>query len=215
MDVYVISGLGADHRVFAHCYFGNHNVIHIPWVVPEKNETLQHYSIHMAAGINTSVPFILTGLSFGGIVCTEIAKIINPHKVILISTIKNHHQLPAYMKAMHWLPLYKAAPLAWAQKMKTSMYYFFGLTNDDEHRLIQQYLDNIDPLYLSWSIDKIIHWENDTIIPQAVHIHGSKDMIFPIHNTNADYIIEGGGHFMLMNKWKEINKILATILSQH
>lgn len=34
-QIYVLSGLGVDHRVFADINFGNHEVVHLSWLVPQ------------------------------------------------------------------------------------------------------------------------------------------------------------------------------------
>jgi len=41
---------------------------------------------------------VLIGLSFGGIMCTEIAKQIPVEKIIIISSIKHSGELPFWMK---------------------------------------------------------------------------------------------------------------------
>ncbi|WP_353717332.1 hypothetical protein [Dyadobacter sp. 676] len=70
MNVYFISGLGADERVFTKLKLDPRlNVKYIKWVRPLKKETLQHYAARLSKQIDTSQPFQLVGLSFGGSGC--------------------------------------------------------------------------------------------------------------------------------------------------
>lgn len=212
MHIYVITGLGADERVFCHTQFNDHTVVHLPWLKVVPSESLQQYAVRIAASIDTKNPFMLMGLSFGGIVALEIAKVYKPHKIILLSTIKTKSEKPAYMKALQKIPAHNYFPLTWMQKMKTTASFMFGVTSSHEQQLINDYVTNIDTTYLKWSIDKIIHWQNDTYPGNVIHIHGSSDRIFPIQNIKADFVIKNGGHFMLMNKAAEVNDVLRKIL---
>ena len=92
--IYLISGLGADKRVFSKLELGDLNVVHLDWIEPLKNETLKSYAMRLAAGIDSSEEFYLLGVSFGGVVAQEIAKILNPKKVFIISSMMHHNELP-------------------------------------------------------------------------------------------------------------------------
>ena len=68
MNVYFISGLGADKRVFSKLQLDDQfSVNYIEWIAPLKKETLQHYASRLVTQIDTTKPFQLVGLSFGGI----------------------------------------------------------------------------------------------------------------------------------------------------
>src|SRR6185312_11284822 len=95
--IYVISGFGADERVFSKLDFGDNDVHFIQWQVPEKDETLASYAERLAKEIVYPNP-ILIGLSFGGMMAIEIAKLIPIEKVILISSIRDRYELPLLMK---------------------------------------------------------------------------------------------------------------------
>lgn len=90
---YVFSGLGADERVFKNLSFGEAEVEHIHWIPPLTTETLAQYAQRIAQRITTPHP-VLVGLSFGGMVAVEIAKILPVEKVILISSAKTRDELP-------------------------------------------------------------------------------------------------------------------------
>ena len=79
MDIYLISGLGADRTIFRNLTFSDATNIHyLDWITPNANESLKSYALRMAETINQSVPFALVGLSFGGMLATEIANVLHP-----------------------------------------------------------------------------------------------------------------------------------------
>ena len=92
MKIYGISGLGADERVFQYLEIGEEIEV-LKWIVPEKNENIVAYSKRLANQINTKEDFILIGVSFGGMIAVELGKIINPEKIILISSAETKNEL--------------------------------------------------------------------------------------------------------------------------
>jgi pimeloyl-ACP methyl ester carboxylesterase len=72
MNIYLISGLGADKRVFSKLGFStNHVIKHIEWIKPNSNEDLSSYARRLARQIDESKPFFLVGVSFGGMIAVE------------------------------------------------------------------------------------------------------------------------------------------------
>jgi hypothetical protein len=61
-------------------------------------------------------------------------------------------------------------------------------------------------------LNEVVNWKNEWIPPNLVHIHGTKDHIFPINYVKADYVIKDGGHLLPMNNANEVTDILKKIL---
>lgn len=209
--IYCISGFGADERVFSKLNFTGNEVHFISWIDPLKNETIEGYAMRMCEQIQYNDP-ILLGLSFGGIMCIEIAKIIATHKVILISSIKTFHEMPMWMRFTRKLKLDKIFPLKTFWFIEPIENYNLGIENDDELKLVKEYRRNIGRQYTNWATHQILNWKNEWTPKNIKHIHGSKDHIFPIRNIKADYIVNDGGHFMIMNRSGEITEIISRLL---
>ena len=138
----------------------------------------------------------------------EIAKILPIQKVVLISSIKNRHELPLWMKICGKLKLNKIAPLKSFKILEPIQNYKLGITNEEELKYARYYRKNISPKYLSWAVNQILNWQNSVTPCPIIHIHGSRDNMFPIKKVSANYCIQNGGHMMIMNKAIEINSIL-------
>lgn len=209
--IYCISGFGADERVFSKINFQENEVHFIPWADPLKKETIEEYAKRLSAQIHHKNP-ILFGLSFGGIMCIEIAKIISAGQVIIISSIKTYHEMPIWMRLSGKLHLDKIIPLKTFPVIEPLENYNLGIENNDELQLVKEYRNNIAQPYTDWATHQILNWKNEWQPENIIHIHGGKDHIFPIKNIKANYTIPDGGHFMIMNRSQKINNILENIL---
>lgn len=205
--IYIFSGLGVDRRVFDNIDFGNLDVEFVDWIDPLKNEPLENYAKRISQKITNDNP-ILIGLSFGGMVAVEISKIIKTEKIILIGSAKNKFELPKFNRISGKLKLNKLIPKSIFKKQNLVTNWIFGIETDSEKQLLKEILKDTDPNFFSWAINEIVNWKNETIPENVIHIHGNKDRIIPFKNVKADFVIEGGGHFMTVNRSKEIQEII-------
>ena len=107
MKVYLIPGLGADRRMYQHQLNIFPTAEVIEYFLPEKDETLTSYAQKMGEKIDTSQPYILIGTSLGGIISMELSRILSPHKIILIASIKNRSEMPLLFRSMKYLKLHR------------------------------------------------------------------------------------------------------------
>lgn len=206
-NVYIFSGLGADKRTFKNIDFSGFDTTFIEWLTPTKNETLENYSLRLTKQIKTEKP-ILVGLSFGGIVATEVAKHIDTEKIILISSAQTKQEIPFYYQIAGLLKLHKLLPTRLLKYPNFLSYWFFGTNNKLDKQLLSNILQDTDPTFLKWAINKIVTWTNTTKHKNVKHIHGTADRILPMKFTKFDKKIIDGGHFMIVNKADELTKII-------
>ena len=210
--IYIFSGLGVDKRVFENIDFSNFNVEFIDWIEPLKNESLKNYAKRISTKITAENPIII-GLSFGGILTVEISKILKTKKVILIASAKNKNELPKLYRIAGKLKINKLIPNSILKKQSFITNWMFGIENENDKKLLKNILRETDSNFLIWAINEIVNWKNEENPENYVHIHGNKDRIIPIKNVKTDFVIENGGHFMTVNKAKEIEKILKNAFS--
>jgi pimeloyl-ACP methyl ester carboxylesterase len=205
--IYCISGLGADEKIFAKLRLDGYELIHIPWLRPEKNETIEAYAHRMAALIKEDNP-ILIGVSFGGMVAIEIARQMPVRKLILISSIKSIDELPRWMKIAGVLRLNKLIPVH-SYKMAGSIgNYRLGVSNEEERNLVRDYRRAADPRYVQWAVEQIVHWKNKWIPDNIVHIHGDHDLIFPARKIKNALVIKNATHLLIYNRAKEVSEFI-------
>ena len=179
--------------------------------MPEPDETIQHYTERMRAGIVEENP-ILMGLSFGGMICTEIAKQIPVSKIIIISSIKSSKELPWWMKTAATLKLNKIVPLKSTRLTQPIQNKMLGIQSEEEKTLVASLRQEVDLPYTNWAVNQAINWKSEWQHHNIHHIHGDNDHMFPIKNIKADYTIKDGGHFMIMNRATEVSTCINDIL---
>ncbi|MEO6316341.1 MAG: alpha/beta hydrolase [Chitinophagaceae bacterium] len=214
MKVYFVSGLAADGRVFKNIQLPDHcSPVFLEWIDPLKNESLRNYALRLAAGIDTSEPFAIIGLSMGGMITTEIARQYTPAHTILISSVTCSAQLPFYFKAAGLLRLHKVVPISLIKSASILKRFFTNEATEDKI-ILRNIINESDSKFLYWAMDAILKWKSDNEPPACIHIHGSSDEILPMRFTKPTHIISKGGHLMIMNKSTAINKILGELLLQ-
>ncbi|TSE08481.1 alpha/beta hydrolase [Aquimarina algiphila] len=215
-NIYYVSGLGADERVFTFLKIENANETFIKWLEPNKKESLDSYSKRLIDQIDRSKPIILIGVSFGGIVVQEIAKHIQVEKLIIISSVKSFKDYGLNLKLASFTKIYKIVPsfiLKWSNKLTAD--YYFGTESKEESKLLNAIINDTDERFMVWAIDKIMQWKNFSQAKyNIIHIQGSKDRIFTNRNIDNTIWIKGGGHFMIVNKANEISDIINQSLAK-
>lgn len=209
--IYCVSGFGADERVFSGLDVGMHIMHFIPWKTPFPGETIASYAARMAGDIVHPQP-VLMGLSFGGMISVEMAKLVPYDKVILLSSVATRHELPFYMKIAGRLYLNRLIPMRPYPFLEPFENYNLGVETPGQKALTREYRKNIDPVYSNWAINEIINWKNDWLPSPVFHIHGGNDHIFPLKKVKADYVIPGAGHLLVMNNAAEVSRILKQVI---
>lgn len=204
MKLYAISGLGADERVFQFLNI-EAEVISLNWIPPQKEEQLKDYALRLAKIINVSEPFALMGVSFGGLIATEISKELNPLMTILISStdvdsgLRNMYGWVGKMRVLHLIP--KKAfdiPSRLASKL-------FGTKNI---RLLHAILADADLGFTKWAVIALTQWKNNIPLEKCIKITGTNDILIPAKMDDHTFLINGGAHFMVVDRADEISQII-------
>ena len=205
--IYLIPGLGADHRVFKNLDFKGLSHTTIEWIVPLEKETLVDYSHRLLKQVKHPKP-ILIGMSLGGMIAIEFSKLIGTSQVVIISSLKSRKEMPFYFKVAAWCGLQK---LFTKRRLVSSMgifYWLFGLSTSSEKSLLNKIIADTDEHFLLWAMNALLHWEGKASPVPIFHIHGDIDRIIPVHFVTANAIIKDGSHFMIINKAPEISQLL-------
>lgn len=213
--IYFIPGLAFDETVAEPLVDEGLSINTINWIEPIPDESIQSYAVRMANLLPKDTEITLMGHSFGGVLVQEISRLIKVKQLILISTCKSKAESSLTLKLLAPLRLntvitkdliLKSFPL-WANS--------YGYALEDEKQVFINMIERNTDTYLSWALRTISQWESDyTIEVPMIHIHGNKDRTFPISNIkNVDYVIDGGNHFMVYSKAREIAAILKKYLS--
>lgn len=209
----MISGLGSDAAIFKNLTFSKEvNIHYLDWIPPKAKESLRTYALRMAEAINRSVPFAIIGLSFGGMLATEMATVLHPQLTVLVSSVPTKLQLPWYYRVFERMRINKLIPVFKPKTAPRFIASFFGVETRDDYECFQQLLKRANPRFTKWAIDSILKWDRTDIPAGLIRIHGGKDKVLPLGNDKVDYLIRDGSHFMIFNRADEISKILGTLI---
>ncbi|MEH6765080.1 alpha/beta fold hydrolase [Aequorivita antarctica] len=212
--VYFVPGLAAGTEIFRNIKFPEKYEIHIlEWLIPDKNESLQAYAKRMALFVKEK-DAILIGVSFGGVVVQEMHDFLKLKKLIIISSVKTQSELPRRMKLASFTKAYKLIPTSLVLSVEDLTKFSIGPKTKKRLSLYQQYLHVRDKKYLDWALEKMVTWNQKEKIEGVIHIHGEKDMVFPIKYIEDCTVIKGGTHIMILNKGREISDKLLEIFEE-
>lgn len=202
-EIYLLSGLGADQRVFDFLELSNFKQIYIEWIEPLPKESIENYAQRLSAQIKTINP-VLIGVSFGGMMAVEIGKLIPTEKIILISSAKTRADIPSYYKIIGFLRVHWLVPVAILKNVNALTYWFFGVSDTKEKKLLREIIKETNGKFLVWAIDQIPNWKNRDSVPNTISIHGTNDKLLPIRSS--EYKVQDGGHLMIITKAEEVSK---------
>jgi len=213
IHVYLMPGMAANPSIFEHIKLPeNQFVIHwLEWIIPNHNESLSSYAKRMCENIHHENP-VLLGVSFGGILVQEMSKHIKLRKLIVVSSVRNKHELPKRMKLARLTKAYKLVPSTLLGNVDLLAKYAFGETITKRIELYRKYLSVNDKRYLNWAIEQVVCWDQEQSIAEVIHIHGEKDAVFPHRHVGDCITVKGGTHVMIINKYKWFNENLPNLI---
>lgn len=179
----------------------------IPWIEPLYGESLADYAVRLVEPLGQLC--CLVGVSFGGIVALEAARLLHPKVCILISSIGHPRELPPWFRAWGWLPAFlNRAALrlvgqvahAWPRKRR----------NRTTIRLLK--LGGATGNWYRWATTAVLAWQpqpwNSEI--RLVRIHGDRDTTFPLRYLHPDVVIPGGGHHLAGTHAPQVAEVISS-----
>lgn len=213
IPVYFMPGLAANPLIFERILLDNtlFDIHYLEWEIPQKDESLSDYAKRIASHIREENP-VLIGVSFGGILVQEIAKHISVRKLIIISSIKTSLEFPKRLQFIKTTRLYKLVPISLMLGFVKLMQLISGKKMKHKMQLYEKFLSVRDVRYLKWAFEKVLSWNCPVANEKVIHIHGSRDEVFPVKNIKNCIVVAGGTHVMIYTKYRWFNANLANII---
>ena len=211
--VYLMPGMAASPTIFEYIKLpeADYKIHWLEWQIPDKNETLEAYAQRMCKFIEFD-NVVLLGVSFGGMLVQEMSKFVKLKKLIVVSSVKSHHELPKRFKLLKITKAYKILPTQLVSNIDLLAKYAFGETIKKRVDLYKKYLSVNDKTYLDWAIKQVVCWEQKEANTDAIYIHGDKDIVFPHSCGGNSIVVKGGSHIMVINKYKWFNENLPKLI---
>lgn len=214
--VYFFPGQGSDDRIFEKIELDStrYQSVFFAYPTPEKRSDLRSYAHQFIDSIDTSSPFVLIGVSLGGMMCVEISDTLKPKKTIIISSAKSRSELPFRYRFQRYLPLYKIFPKRMLLGGAKMMQPIVEPDRNKNKSTFQAMLNAKDPMYMKRTIGLIVRWRRIQQNHKIDHIHGTKDNTLPYRKVDANYTVQGGSHMMTLTEGERIFEIILELLEE-
>lgn len=211
--IYLLPGQGSDKRIFNKINFDGFDTIHLACLIPEKNETMQHYASRMMAQVDTTGSYSFIGVSLGGMISVEMAQLCRPEHVIIISSAKNKYELPRKYRFMQQIPVNKLFSGRLLRALGLVVQPVVEPDSMRERATFKSMMKNKNPLFLERGINMIIHWERTETDPRIIHIHGTRDHTIPFRRVDEVIKIKKGSHMMTLTRAEEVSHVIRAVIA--
>jgi pimeloyl-ACP methyl ester carboxylesterase len=210
ITIYLFPGQGADHRLFSKfCFDPDYRVVHIKYPEPRQNETVRSYAEAVADQIDPKGRYVFVGVSLGGMICADVATMMNPEKVILISSARCRKELPLLYRFQSKIPINRMLPGKWLQWGAQFIQPLWEPDCENARDTFLSMQKAKTPEYYKRTIDMIINWDREKPLDSAIHIHGTDDRTLPIRLLSPDYVVDGGSHLMTLTRGEDVCKLVS------
>jgi len=211
--IFLISGLGADRRLFDRLDLPGYELIYVDWIEPEKQDTITTYAHKLIDKYGIVPQSTVIGVSLGGILTVEISSIITLHKAVIISSIKSVSEIPWYFSLFRELPVYKIIPHGFYAFMGAFIKPLFGGMTAAEWKVFKSMVQHTSPAFMKWAMHAVLRWRPKPLTTKIYQIVGTRDFIFSSKKVkDATVIIPGGTHDMVYKMGGQISLALQSIL---
>lgn len=189
------------------------NSLFTEWLPVGSAQNLEVYAQEFIDHYKIIPSDIIVGVSLGGVLAIEINKILNVKKVITISSIKTSSEHPMLFKVLRKTRAYHLFSPPVLKFGLDLIVPFYG-KKVSSYMWFRKVFKNSDNRFLKWAFYQILHWENEDIPENLIHIHGSRDPLFPAKNAiQIDHLIAHGTHAMIRFKADIIAQIIKKEIS--
>ncbi|MFA6057123.1 MAG: alpha/beta hydrolase [Taibaiella sp.] len=213
---YFIGGIATDIHLYDYPLKKIPNAVYLPFPQHDKGDNIATYARKFIPLIDTANPFNIVANSMGGIITMELVKNIHPEKIILISSVKCREEMPWRLRQLRYSSLHKLLP---GKGFIAGVQYgsrFIKEINKTPgvRKTVIQMAKNNPPDFLYWCVNAIVKWNGKRDYRKdIIHIHGTKDAMFPYRNIRNAVPIINGTHNMLLTRKEEITALLIQHLN--
>ncbi|MES2788002.1 MAG: alpha/beta hydrolase [Planctomycetota bacterium] len=211
IPIYLFPGMSAQFPIFHKLIplLPTSTVIQYP--TPASGESLSHFA-HRIAELLPSDCFV-AGVSFGGIVAQEVARVIRARACFLISSIRGLHELPPWLRVWRWIGTTNCQRLLNGVGRVAALFPA-GLCTRSTLRLRK--LSGASGVWYRWATSAVLGWQPQRTPPDVplIQIHGDADMTFPIRYTNPDIMVPNGLHALPVSHPEAVAKAITTYIAR-
>ena len=213
----LVSGMGADERLFDGQKAALPSVLAAHWIPVEPGDTLPSYARRLAAAVDPRGPCFLGGCSFGGMLALEMTRHLDARACFLIATIRSPDEFPWWLRALE--PFVAALPgfsLGIPGRLVSLVLRVANSRFSPARRSVLRQFADADGRHVRWAGLAALRWK-PTLGPipcPVFQIHGDRDWLLPFRRTHPDLLVRGAGHLLPVTHPEAVNQFLRDHLSE-
>lgn len=217
LPVILLSGMGADERVFSGLKERIGEIWVPRWIPPLERETVASYAERLAGSLAIEGPCFVGGASFGGFLALELAARLNAKACFLIGSARGPEGFPAALRALRRIPwIAGAVPYEVATAFSRAALLSRGASCDAVGTSLLEQLSETDASFLRWACRAVLEWGGAPELSVPVYqIHGRCDPVLPAELARDDAIVEGAGHAISISHPQEVAQFLREKMALH
>ncbi len=208
----LLSGMGADQRVFAEQIKALPNLRVPQWLAPQAGESIARYAGRFAAHLNPGVPCFIGGASFGGFVALEMVRHLDALGCFLIGSARSPAGFPPAFRALRNMARVAGAiPFELANLLsQAALLSSGGLLNRHSAALLSQLADS-DAAFLRWACRAVLEWDGPAAAGHVplFQLHGARDLVLPAARAAGAELVPGAGHALSLSHPQAVTAFLA------
>jgi len=210
MVVYLLPGIGCDHRLFDGIDLKGSKTVAMDWPSFPEDCTLTSIAQELAAQVDRDKPHVLVGVSMGGMVAQELAVLTNPVKVVLISSWTGPQEHPPslkFMKMLRWWWVVNSFTLWATWPLKR----FLGKRDRVADKLLYDMAVSETAAKIRTGLGAVMNWKGSPWKGPVARIHGNNDLVIPLRFP-VDHVVKGGEHVMVLTRAGEVSRLLRMVI---
>jgi pimeloyl-ACP methyl ester carboxylesterase len=208
--------MGADERLFEpqRQHGIEFETLRLPPSRP--GQSLADYAATVRDALDLAGPCVVGGVSFGGMLACELARVCTARCVILIASCQNPGGLRSHYRFVEWISRLIPDPVI-QRRAVVSGRLLSTLECIDRHQqdVIMQMSRDVAVPQLRRIARMMLEWRPPSRWPCPVHhIHGDVDRIIPLSRVRPDEVVRGGGHLINMTHARQVNQFIGRCLTK-
>lgn len=214
--IILMSGMGADARVFAKQIEALSQITVPKWIDPLPKESLATYSKRLAEAIDPGRPCYIGGASFGGFIALEMIQHLDVKACFLIGSVRSPTEFSNAFKTLKKMSyVADALPFEVAALLSKVALLSSGCTSKSHLTALVKQMSTSDANFLRWACRAVLEWQGAKHIGNTpvFQIHGGKDLVLPVKNTTPDTVVPDAGHALSMSHPDEVTAFLKSCIA--
>lgn len=208
----LIPGMGADHRLFEPQRQGGLDFETFDLPAPLHGDTLTSYAQRLARPWRLDENTVVAGVSFGGMIACEWARIAPVRRVLLIASCQSGAAIPPVRRMAELIS--RMVPDRFIRRRCATGCQLMGQLEGLSAAQIELITDMAQKASIPAMrriARMILRWPGGGRVPVPIHhIHGAKDHIIPIRRVAPDEVIPDGGHLINLTHAERVNAFLRS-----